>query len=579
MDNVARLFRARKNADLSLAHKLTYSFVIVNVVLIALGVLGILNLKTSEGMSNSIVGEQLLPLESLTQIQNELRGIQVDLYKTIASPSPGVQITYYENIQNLQQQINDQLKNVRNSQISTDYQKQWLQFVTSLSNSEMAVSNDFSQIQSAQYRNSPVHITSSSSVNQAVSDLGNLVSLEMKSASTTVQQSKDMYAQSLWTSTAVILIALLLSMVLAAFMIRSTVRPIHTVTMELEHLARSNGDLTKRLQVRSRDEIGRLASAFNEMINSIQNIVQALAGSTDQMVATSEGLAENSNRIMQSSIQISERAQEISSGSAEQRQATETVVELVHGVSENMESLRRSSLLVAQASSDSQSSVETGYHALERTVGEIMSVSESINQLGDNVNRLGQKGQQIASIVQLITGIADQSRLLSLNATIEAARVGESGQAFAVVAQEMRSMAQRSKDAAVEIRGMAELIESEMKSVANQMLTSKSIVADSANAMKISSNAFGEIRSHVELVHQRIQESLQSIEKMDEKICAVQQSTELVQNLAEGFADNTQDVAAATEEQAASVEETAAFLDQFKQNADALKALIGQFTY
>ncbi|QQE77939.1 methyl-accepting chemotaxis protein [Alicyclobacillus sp. SO9] len=560
---------------LSLAQKLIYSFIALNVVLIGLGGIGIINLRMTQQMTHSIVASRLAPLESLTQIQDRLRNIQLDLYQIKLTSSVSQQVNYQSDIQKIETQIDKNLGVLSKTSIASTDQRQWSTFANDLSNSTVAIYNDFSNLRAK----SSVKLTSTKSVSQTLSDLNKLIAFETHAANQTVSHAHNVYVRALFISLIVIAAALLLSVLLAIFTLRATLRPVRMITSEMKRIAQNSGDLTKRLQIRSRDEFGQLADSFNEMIGSIQNIVRTISDSTDQMAATSQELVATSGEVTSISVQIAERTQGISSGAASQQKATQDAMNMVTSMNEHIQTLRRNAEQVSTSSAGSKSTVERGHKAIKETSTQITTAANSINTLSEQVDSLGGQVEQINSIVNLISGIADQSNLLALNASVEAARAGENGRSFAVVANEMRKMSQNSKDAALQIQKIAQHIQAEMSSVLTQMHNSKKTMDTGLETMDTSAVSFNEIAIHVDGVHHQIEEALSEITELAASATNVNKSVAEVLTIAEGFSRSTEEVAAATEEQSATMEEAAAGIEHITQHAESLTVLIGEFTY
>lgn len=218
------------------------------------------------------------------------------------------------------------------------------------------------------------------------------------------------------------------------------------------------GDLTGRLQIKSGDEIGTLAQWFNTLLDNLTAMIGEVRASS-QSVASASG-------------QIAASAEEMATGLQEQEQQTQQVAAAVEELSQSVGEVASKSSEATKASEESQHRAEEGGAVVRDTVQEMEGIAGEVNASAQTVSSLGEQSQKIGEIIAVINDIADQTNLLALNAAIEAARAGEHGRGFAVVADEVRKLAERTTQATEEVSKSIQGIQTETTSAVDQIESS-----------------------------------------------------------------------------------------------------------
>ncbi len=247
----------------------------------------------------------------------------------------------------------------------------------------------------------------------------------------------------------VVLLAIALGVLIALPVYWLTVRaiagPICEIRGQLEAISQGDGDLTVQLQIKSHDEIGDLAAAFNRFVVKLR-----------EMVA---GLQVSAHRLVETTAQITDVAERTGHEVETQRREVETVATAINELSASFREVTENTTRAAQRAGEADRESDNGKQVVLDMVTKIRLVAEEVDRATSVINGLGERSQAIESVLDVIRGISEQTNLLALNAAIEAARAGEQGRGFAVVADEVRNLAARTYDSISEIQEMIDQLQ------------------------------------------------------------------------------------------------------------------------
>ncbi|MBU0946779.1 MAG: methyl-accepting chemotaxis protein [Proteobacteria bacterium] len=266
-----------------------------------------------------------------------------------------------------------------------------------------------------------------------------------------------------------ILAGTFLAIVLVFFIVRSFFKPINNTVSMIKDIAEGEGDLTKRLQVTSKDEMGELASWFNVFIAKIQEIIEKVAGNAVNLNTSSADLSSIASQLSSGAAQTLGKANTVATAGEEMSTNMNTVATAMEEASTNVG-------LVARAAEEMMSTInEIAENSKKASSISSQAVTQTKNASAQ-VGELGTAAKEIGKVVEAITEISQQVNLLALNATIESARAGEAGKGFAVVANEIKELARQTSVAADEIKVKVSGIQNSTEETVNEISTISKVV-------------------------------------------------------------------------------------------------------
>lgn len=353
-------------------------------------------------------------------------------------------------------------------------------------------------------------------------------------------------------------------------------KPIVMIAENVKKVA--DGDLTvEAIAHKSKDEIGQLARDFNVMTSNLRGLIQQVGVSSDHVAATSEQLTASAQQTSKATEQIAVTMQEVALGTEEQVRAIGESSKTITTMSASLQQIAANTENVTANANHSSGTVVAGNDLILKAVAQMESINHTVTGLAESIKSLGLRSQEIGKIVEVITAIAEQTNLLALNAAIEAARAGEHGRGFAVVADEVRKLAEQSSQSTQQIVTLIASIQEETTLAITSMETTTSEVAAGIEVVHQAGQSFREIHQGIEQVVIQINEVSNATSLLSAGTEQIVQSIDVIGDTAETTASGTQNISAAAEEQLASMEEISSSAASLSQMAEELQTLVQRF--
>ena len=395
------------------------------------------------------------------------------------------------------------------------------------------------------------------------------------STTQTIDDMNESVNNMMKTNLGVTVLAIAASIFIGIIISKGITTPINSLVNLMGRAA--EGDLRVKCDIRSKDELGKLADSFNSMTEKISVLVTQINASISTVSSTVDALVNTSESTSLSIDEVAKTVQQIAEGSSHQSEDVDHVVHNMTKVGSEIEKLskyseemRENAEDVVQINANSKNIVQVLFNKTEENDREVEKVSSIMDELKDSSNNIG-------AIIEAISSIAEQTDLLALNAAIEAARAGEAGKGFAVVAEEVRKLAEQSADSAKQIEGIVMDIKAKTNDAVEIVSNVKKAVKEQTDSVNETGTTFENISKNIDNMASKIENMSKSLSVMNKDKEDVIGGMQNVSAVSEETAAASQQVSASTQQQSAAMQELAGSIGNLNKLVQELSQAVNIF--
>jgi len=363
-----------------------------------------------------------------------------------------------------------------------------------------------------------------------------------------------------------ILLNVLLMFVLSFFLSKRIVHPIHLLAQRFKELSIAGGDLTKKIEIQTGDELEILGNAVTDFIGNIRSIVIQIMNTAKTVASSSDHLNVSINEIQKSGEEITNSIQSIATGASNQANNVNNISFRIQNIATDITENEKKMNIINHSVEETRNLIESGFHAVANQNIKTDENLDALKKVTEVVETLVKESEEVESILLTISSISEQTNLLALNAAIEAARAGEHGKGFSVVADEVRKLAEESTAATLQIGGILQKININAKQAIGEIHNANFIANEQKMAVDSTDMTFNKMQKVIE-------DMISSIVIISTSFHTISNNTNSITDTIQEISSVSQENAAISQEVAASSEEQNATMEEISVTADNLDIL------
>ncbi|MEQ6340207.1 MAG: methyl-accepting chemotaxis protein [Gammaproteobacteria bacterium] len=520
------------------------------VLMVVLGAMGLHATKASNESLRTVYVDRMVPVEQISSILNNNMSSRLHILKALESPTPEQIQATIDQVRQNREQINQKWKEY----MATSLTPEEKQLADKLAADRKRFVEDGLVPVIALLRDGKLdaarnitHQFLEPAYGPVQEGAKALLKLQMDVAKEEYEKAQHTYEITRNITIAGMVVCIALAVLLAFFTVRGITRGVAELERATARLA--DGDLNARVNNHSADELGRVAKAFNHMADRFKNTIGEVSGSTSQLAAAAE--------------QLSAVSMQTSHGIAQQQSETDQVATAMNEMSATVQDVARNAEQAASAARNADAEAQKGKRVVGDNIDAIDALAAEVERAAQVIQKLEAESGSIGTVVDVIKSIAEQTNLLALNAAIEAARAGEQGRGFAVVADEVRTLASRTQQSTQEIQQMIQRLQVGASEAVKVMVQGRSQAQD---AVKQAAQAGESLEA--------ITRAVANITDMNTQIASAAEEQSAV---SEEINRNIVTISQVGSQTAAGAQQTSSASEELARLAAQLQTLVGRF--
>ncbi|UOQ83672.1 methyl-accepting chemotaxis protein [Gracilibacillus salinarum] len=369
---------------------------------------------------------------------------------------------------------------------------------------------------------------------------------------------------------------IIIGIILTWLFSNSITKPLAQVTNRMREL--SEGNLSNDpVRVKTKDELKTLATEMNHMQDNLRSMITNISQASVSLSNQSNALTNSSNEVREGSEQVTTTMQELASGAEVQADHVSTLSEMMENFKDIVAETNREGLNVGNASRQVLDQAESGSGLMQSSANQMKKIDDIVKNAVEKVRSLDAQSQEIGRLVAVIHDIAEQTNLLALNAAIEAARAGEQGKGFAVVADEVRKLAEQVSESVSDITGIVSRIQSESTGVSDSLEEGYQEVEKGTSQILMTQDTFTEINDSVKDMADRMENISNNLANVSNRTAEMNESIQEIASTAEESAAGIEETSASAEQSSSSMEEVSNQARKLDGLSTELKNIVHRF--
>ncbi|MDQ0228031.1 methyl-accepting chemotaxis protein [Metabacillus niabensis] len=557
--------------------KITLSFGMLSFVLLVSAVISYTNMTHLDKEINYLIENDLEINRSsqdlseiLLRMESSQRGFVITGLTDLIYPFENGKYEFTEEYDILQELFKDNNKQLEKLAIIKENYESWLEYADSLVNTR--------KLEGLEAAASIVEAGEGTAFMEAIQTQVELIISEQKEIQANRIDALNQQVSIFKVVTiSLTLFAIVLAILFSISISRGIRKNVTKISESIVEIANAGGDLTKRIEINTQDELGGLANDTNKLIDSIAGLVRQVSLMAQNVTATSQELLASAEETSTTINTIAATSSEIAAGSDATKSKMNLSSEKMSSLEEAAHFLNNQAEIVKANSTEMLLVAQKGGETVQASSEKIMSLEEIMSNTSQTVEALGKKSNEITSIIGTITDIAQQTNLLALNAAIEAARAGEHGKGFAVVADEVRKLAEQSQQAAHSVKDIILSIQQEVKNIVQQNQQGVIEVISGVEMTNQTNSSLEDIINQTKRTTVVVNEMVEHIQETLKLSKEVAKSFDQVIKITNETASNTESTAAASEEGSAAMEQITNSVSQLSNQAEELRNIVDNF--